>query len=262
MDQLKHTEESLCTHFGWGNCVTSILLQRGGITQFFLNDTTHTGTIFKKFKFLHRERSEFHEIRVYDTEELGRALIVDGFIQFSEDKKETFTSLITKDVLKEDKHYENVLVIGAGDLILIDSLIQKHKNIKKIVVLENDEKLIQIIDKFFDFTHKYKEEMKESKLELETHNIKDFLSKDKRKFDAVFLDLCDVNKTDFYNVEFYKQLKEVVNKEVVISQKLQDISSVPDYQKKMVDNGFTWLGSEFCEVPDHNTRFTIMKAKN
>lgn len=258
MDNLRKTEEALCSYFGWANCVNSILLQRGGITQFFLNDTTHTGTIFKKFKFLHREINELHEIRVYDTEELGRVLVIDGFIQFIEDRKDTFTSAITKDILLGDNHYENVLVIGAGDMVLLDHLV-KQTNVVNVILLENDERVLENLDKFFDFGNRFKNS---NKLNVVKNGIGEFLKKETRKFDVVFVDLCDIRKNNYFNEEFYNSVREVCNKEANIVQKLQDIDCIQEYQKKIIGSGFRWITSEFCEVPDHNTRFAILKAKN
>ena len=152
--------------------------------------------------------------------------------------------------------------MGAGDIVLIDNLVKKQKNIKKVVVWENDVKIFEILEKFFDFNEKFAEEIKNGKIVIEqTKGFKEFFEKEKRKFDAVFVDLCDVNKNGCFDHEFYKNVKAVCNEGVVVSQKLQDISLVKEYQKKMFENGYGGIQEEFCEVPDHNTRFAILKAK-
>lgn len=257
MDHLRRIEEEMCVHFGWVNCVTSILLQRGGLTQFFLNDTTHTGTVFKKFKFVHREKSERHEIRVYDTEELGRVLIVDGFIQFAEDRKDAFISAVSKDTLGENP-IENTLVFGGGDLALLDYLAHQRKNIKNVVLLEPDSKLLEVLEKFFDFGNRFKG----SNLIVENVCRKEFFAKNTRKFDCVIVDNCDVKNCGCFSDDFYKTIKETCNKTATFTQKLQDVSKIQEYQKKIVEvGGFTWIEPHFCEVPDHNTKFAMLKAK-
>ena len=200
-----------------------------------------------------------HEIRVYDTEELGRALIIDGFIQFTQDKKDTFITSMTKNVLLLEKNYENVLVVGGGDLALVESLVQKHKNVKNVVLLESDAKVLEVLEKFFDFATTFKEA---KHLTVENRSLEDFFTNEKRKFDAVFVDLCDVNKKELFTGEFFKKVKAVTLEGGVVTQKLQDVSSIQEYQKKIIEGGLKWVGAEFCEVPDHNTRFGILKANN
>ena len=259
MEKLRKAEVAFCGLFGWDNCVTSILLQRGGVTQFFLNDTTHTGTIFKKFKFLHRERSPIHEIRVYDTEELGRALIIDGFIQFTQDKKETFVSAMTKNAILAEKNYENVLVIGGTDLALVGSLVKEQKNVKNVVMVESEAKVLEVLEKYFDFAGSFKDQ---KKFIVEKKGVNEFIKEEKRKFDAVFIDLCDVEGKDWFSAEFFKNLKAITAEGGIITQKLQDVNSIQEYQKRVTEGGLNWVGYEFCEVPDHNTRFGILKIKN
>jgi S-adenosylmethionine decarboxylase proenzyme len=73
-------EEKLCDAFGWENCTTGVLLQRGSETSYLANKLIAKSEIYKNIKFVHREKSQFQDIRVYDTETLGRILVLDHAI--------------------------------------------------------------------------------------------------------------------------------------------------------------------------------------
>lgn len=78
---LSIAEEKLCDLLGWENCTTGVLLQRGQTTSYLTNNLMSKQEVYKNLKFLHREKSDFQDIRVYDSECLGRILVLDRVIQ-------------------------------------------------------------------------------------------------------------------------------------------------------------------------------------
>ena len=44
---MKIAEEMLCDRFGWKNCTSSLLVKRGTISKYLLNDYDDSSTIFK-----------------------------------------------------------------------------------------------------------------------------------------------------------------------------------------------------------------------
>ncbi len=73
-------EEKLCDTLGWENCTSTVFLTRGSQSSYLANNLISKSEILKNVKFLHREKSPYQEIRVYDTDCLGRILVIDSAI--------------------------------------------------------------------------------------------------------------------------------------------------------------------------------------
>ena len=55
-------------------------MKRGSETQYLANNLVPKSEIYKNIKFVHREKSQYQDIRVYDTDSLGRILVLDHAI--------------------------------------------------------------------------------------------------------------------------------------------------------------------------------------
>jgi len=56
------------------------MLRRGQTTQYLTNDFIDKSDILKNVKLLHHEKSPYQDIRVYDTMNIGRILVLDGAV--------------------------------------------------------------------------------------------------------------------------------------------------------------------------------------
>jgi len=97
---LKLVEESLCDALGWFNCTSTVLLPRGRTTMIHTNDLHDKAEILKGVKLLHREKSPYQEIRVYDTKYMGRILMIDGLVQITEGVGDNFTKDLVGQVIQ------------------------------------------------------------------------------------------------------------------------------------------------------------------
>ena len=119
-NNLRVAEEKLCDLFGWENCTTGVLLQRGQESSYLINNLMSKTEIYKNIQYVHRERSEFQDIRVYDTECLGRILVLDRVIQIASKRfnEDNYSREMIQHVIKDEKSYDHVIIIGGGDLVI------------------------------------------------------------------------------------------------------------------------------------------------
>lgn len=84
--------------------------------------------IYKNVKFVHREKSQYQDIRVYDTDSLGRILVLDHAIQIASKRFEDdiYTAAMIANVVKAGKTMEHVIIVGGGDLVIATQLLQKY----------------------------------------------------------------------------------------------------------------------------------------
>lgn len=64
-------------------------------------------------------------------------------------ENDNYTKDMIKDVVKNDKDYEHVVIIGGGDLIIAAKLLEKYPNVKKVTVCEIDNRVIEVTKRFF-----------------------------------------------------------------------------------------------------------------
>ncbi len=93
------------------------------------------------------EKSPFQKIEVYDTNAMGRILVLDGKIVCAERDERAYHEMIAHVPLFVHPGPQRVLVIGGGDGGVCRELI-RHEGLVHIDVVEIDEKVIEISKKY------------------------------------------------------------------------------------------------------------------
>lgn len=99
-------------------------------------------------KQLYGFSSEFQKIEVFESEEFGRFLMLDGDILFSEADEFVYNEMVTHVPMAVHPKVEKVLIIGGGDGGVARELTA-YKEIKEIEVVEPDEKIVEVCREFF-----------------------------------------------------------------------------------------------------------------
>lgn len=166
---LQIAEEKICDLFGWENCTSTLLLKRGSVASYLTNDFLDKTEILRNVKFLHREKSQFQELRVYDSLAMGRILVLDGAVQISTDslgENDHYTIDLTRLVLDKEKTYDHVIIIGGGDLPVAAHVLEKYPNVKKLTVCEIDDRVVEVTKQFFEIGETCKREIEKGRLEV------------------------------------------------------------------------------------------------
>jgi len=100
---------------------------------------------------LHSEKSPFQQIDVFDTEEFGKLLTIDGVVMLTERDEFIYHDMITHVAMATNPDIKNVLVIGAGDGGTVRELT-RYSNIEKIDMVEIDEVVVKVSKEFLPFT--------------------------------------------------------------------------------------------------------------
>src|SRR5690606_917582 len=95
--------------------------------------------------------SDFQKIEVFQTEEFGRILALDGLIMVTEKDEFIYHDMITHVPMATNPNIKKVLVIGAGDGGTIRELT-KYDSIEHIDMVEIDEMVVEVCRKFIPQT--------------------------------------------------------------------------------------------------------------
>ncbi|CAG9578147.1 unnamed protein product [Danaus chrysippus] len=142
---------------------------------------------FEVKKLLHKERSPFQEIQVFDTTSLGRVLVLDGIIQCTQKDEYSYQEMISFLPLCCHKNPEKVLIVGGGDGGVARD-VAKHPNVKEIVQVEIDAKVIEVSKKYLPFMAVG---FDSKKLTLHVGDGFEFMKNHSHEFDVIITDSSD-----------------------------------------------------------------------
>lgn len=89
-------ESLLCGRMGWTNCTATILINRGKVNQYLLNDYPESSQIFKNIKLIDRTRSKHQDIRVFESERMGRIMTCDNEIMMTDEREDIYLNDMLK----------------------------------------------------------------------------------------------------------------------------------------------------------------------
>jgi len=268
---MQRAEEILCNAFGWENCSGSVLVDRGGNRQTLLNNYYHSSTLFKHLKLLHREKTDFQDLRVYESKELGKVLSLDGMIQITDHLEDNYTSDLTRLVVQKGKRYENLLIIGAGDMLSPNYLLNDPEfNIGKITVVEIDEKVYTTTKKYFEKSIQNIDHfIKTGKLEIIFKDGAEYLKEMKQQgvtYDGIIIDNSDVfifegPAARLFNYNFYVNIFACLNKGASFAQQVSDEKIKAQWDELVKSVGFRELSVIYSSAPQYSVLLPIAAAK-
>lgn len=100
---------------------------------------------------LYHAKSRFQQIDVFDTQEFGRVLVLDGFIMLTEKDEYIYHEMMVHVPMAVGAGIKNVLVIGAGDGGTVRELA-RYKQIESIDMVEIDEQVVSVSREYLPFT--------------------------------------------------------------------------------------------------------------
>lgn len=111
----------------------------------------HTGNVKFSVRIerqLFSGESEFQRIDVFDSEEFGRFVSLDGEIVFSEKEEFIYDEMVTHVPMAVHPMVRQVLIIGGGDGGVARELLQ-YPSVENIDVVETDEMFVDVCRRFF-----------------------------------------------------------------------------------------------------------------
>ncbi len=176
---------------------------------------TEKHTDFAKFLIKTKENvfsgeSEFQKIDIFDTQEFGKILVIDGFVNVTEKDEFIYHDMITHVPMATNPDIKKVLVIGGGDGGTVRELT-RYKEIEKIVMVEIDSMVVEAAKKYLPLTS---EKLDDSRVTLLIDDGIKYVKQTDEIFDLIIIDSTDpigpgegLFSQDFYN-DCYKRLSD------------------------------------------------------
>ena len=115
------------------------------------NHTENVRLSIKVDRQLYTAKSEFQRIDIFDSEEFGRVLALDGYVMLTEKDEFMYHEMIVHVPMCVHPNPQNILVIGGGDGGTVRELV-KYDSVQSVDLVEIDEDVVTACKKFLPQT--------------------------------------------------------------------------------------------------------------
>ena len=133
-------------------------------------------------------QTEYQLIEVFDTAVLGKLMRIDGANMTSERDEFFYHENLVHPAAIAHSDPRNVLIIGGGDGGSSEEIL-KHPSVKRVVLVELDQTVIEMARRHFSAVHH--DVFDNPKLEVRIMDGGTFVRETQERFDLIFLDLTD-----------------------------------------------------------------------
>ena len=88
-------------------------------------------------RYIHRGRTAFQQATIFESPQVGRVLVLDGFVQTTERDEFIYHEMITHVALMAHGAARDVLIIGGGDGGALEEVL-KHRSVARATMVELD----------------------------------------------------------------------------------------------------------------------------
>lgn len=119
-------------------------------SQWFTEQAPGAESAFSlKFKQkLHEEQSEYQFIEIYETEDFGNLMVIDGCTMVSTRDNFLYHEMMSHPVLYTHPDPKRVWIIGGGDCGTLKEVL-KHKSVEQAVQIDIDERVTRLAEIYF-----------------------------------------------------------------------------------------------------------------
>lgn len=169
---------------------------------------------FKVKQHLHSEQSKYQKIDVYETESVGRLLLLDGKTMVSDKDEFVYHEVVSHIPYMVSRSCRKVLIIGGGDGGVVREFV-KHSDIERIDLVEIDERVIEVSKKYFpDCTSG----LTDPRVRVLPEDGFAFIKRAKSEYDIIVVDSTD--PVDFasglFTDEFYQDVYNALTEDGIM----------------------------------------------
>ena len=99
-------------------------------------------------KLLVNKRSQFQNIKIFETASYGKVLALDGIVQVTEKDEAAYSEMLVHPLIQSlKKKPNNVLIVGGGDGAIAEEVL-KYNFIKTIDLVDIDKEVVKLSKKY------------------------------------------------------------------------------------------------------------------
>lgn len=136
---------------------------------------------------LYSGESKYQRIDVFESEEFGRFLTLDGYMMLTEKDEFIYHEMMVHVPMAVHPHPARILVIGAGDGGVIRELT-RYQSVEQIDLVEIDEQVMEVCKEYLPQTYCA---MDDSRVHIHIQDGLKFIRKCEHEYDLIIVDSTD-----------------------------------------------------------------------
>ncbi|MBK16710.1 MAG: polyamine aminopropyltransferase [Prochlorococcus sp. SP3034] len=216
-------------------------------------DEYHKGSRYGlKGKIIEKKMSPLQEIIVLETNEYGRALMLDGCWMTSDKEEKYYHECLVHPALSSLQEISNILIIGGGDGGTARECL-KYKQVENIDLVEIDNEVINISKKYLTKINNKVWLDKRLKIHIDD-GFKWVKNMTDDYYDVILIDGSDPSgfSKGVYSKDFYKECKRILNNKGIIATQSESPESFQEQHLNIIRSikeTFTQVQTMYSFVP-------------
>lgn len=162
-------------------------------------------------KPLASEKTKYQRVEIFDTEQNGRVMTLDGVVQISTRDESAYAEMLTHLPMLEHGKVKSVMIVGGGDLSIAEEAL-KHKAVKEVVLVDIDGRVVELCQKHFAEVNA--KAFRDRRIRIEIADAFEFLGRkeNKARFDLIVGDRPDPIGPGqaLFGETFYERIKKAL----------------------------------------------------
>ncbi|MFN7106307.1 MAG: polyamine aminopropyltransferase, partial [Pyrobaculum sp.] len=216
----------------------------------------HTSLIIKINRLVAIKRSPYQEIIVADTEDYGRALILDGYIQSSYYDEYYYHESLVHPALSTHINPREVLILGGGEGAALREVL-KHKTVFHAVMVDIDGDVVSLSREYLPKMHQGAFDNPRAVVAIEDGFVYvENAARKGEKYDVVIMDLTDPYASEIarqlYTREFFGKIKRILNDDGIVVTQAGNSFYFPEAYDGVLDGvrqNFPIVAEYSCWIP-------------
>lgn len=160
-------------------------------------------------RVLHAAHTRFQYAQIVDTATFGICLVLDGKIQSGEKDEYIYHESLVHPAMITHPCPETVFIAGGGEGATLRDVLM-HKTVKKAVMVDIDEEVVDLCRKYLPSFHR--DSFNDKRAELRYEDARKYIADTSDRFDVAVIDLADPVEAGpaqmLYTREFYQLVKD------------------------------------------------------
>jgi spermidine synthase len=153
-------------------------------------------------------KTQFQTVKILDTYQIGRMLILDNKLQSAESDEYVYHECLVHPAMVRADKREKVLILGGGEGAALREVL-RYKSVKEVVMVDIDEELVRLCEKYLSVWHKGA--FHDKRVRLIFDDAIKFVEHTDEIFDVAIMDITDPLEGGpaalMYTKEFFQAVK-------------------------------------------------------
>ncbi|NOX37333.1 MAG: polyamine aminopropyltransferase [Calditrichaeota bacterium] len=166
---------------------------------------------FEVTKILFSDRSPYQKIEIVETTHLGRVLLIDNLVMFTERDEYVYHEMIAHVPLYTHPRPEKVLIIGGGDGGTVRECV-RHQVVQQVDLVEIDEMVSQAC---LQYVPSLASKLLSEKVNCYFQDGVEYVRNTREKYDVIIIDSTDPVSVGegLFTREFYRNCYQILNED-------------------------------------------------